>query len=469
MVKKLADDVAIKRGHWIAKNRFYYENHYHFCRFLVPHNSTVLDLGCGIGDLLHELNPPKGLGIDISDTSISIAQQQHPGLKFLVGDIEDASLVKKLEGPFDIIVMSDIVGMLEDIATTFKSLHPLCSPDTRIIVSYYSQLWAPMLKLAEVFGMKQRQLPLNWLSSDDIRDLMDLADFEVVKREWRQLMPKNLYGIGPILNRCFGWLPGMRLFCLRNYLVARPKPTSQLAARSVSIIVPCKNERGNIESVVSRIPDFAEKVEIIFVEGHSEDGTLEEIKRVVSKYPSKNIRCFEQAGKGKGDAVRNGFANAHHEILMILDADLTVAPESLPQFYDALVSGKGEFVNGSRFVYPMEAGAMRFLNFLANRLFSSIFSWLLGQRLTDTLCGTKVLTKNHYNKIAANRSYFGEFDPFGDYDLLLGASKLNLKMVEIPVRYGARNYGETQIARFRDGWKLVKMVVFACRKLKTFC
>jgi glycosyltransferase involved in cell wall biosynthesis len=235
---------------------------------------------------------------------------------------------------------------------------------------------------------------------------------------------------------------------------------------SATVVVPCRNEEGNIEAAVQRIPRFCEDLEIVFVEGNSQDNTLAEIERVIRGYPSLDIKLLVQEGVGKGDAVRKGFAHARGDILMILDADLTMPPEELPKFYEAIASGKGEFINGSRLVYPMEGQAMKFLNFWANRVFALLFTWLLNQRYTDTLCGTKVLKKSFYRKIEANRAYFGEFDPFGDFDLIFGAAKLNLKTVEIPIRYADREYGETQISRFRHGWLLVKMVIFAFRKLK---
>jgi glycosyltransferase involved in cell wall biosynthesis len=235
---------------------------------------------------------------------------------------------------------------------------------------------------------------------------------------------------------------------------------------STTVVIPCRNEKGNIENAVIRLPQFCEDLEIIYVEGNSQDGTLDEINRVISAYPDKDIKVLVQDGLGKGDAVRKGFNHAHGDILMILDADLTVPPEDLTKFYKAITTGKGEYINGTRLVYPMDDQAMRFLNFWANRTFSIIFTWLLNQRLTDTLCGTKVLTKKNYDKIVDNRSYFGDFDPFGDFDLIFGATKLNLKMVEVPIRYTARSYGETQISRFRHGLLLLKMVVFAYKKLK---
>jgi len=237
---------------------------------------------------------------------------------------------------------------------------------------------------------------------------------------------------------------------------------------SCTVVIPARNERGNIKAAIERMPRFCDDLEILFVEGHSKDGTRDEIRRVIAAYPDRDIKLAVQDGVGKGDAVHKGFAEAKGELLMILDADLTVPPEALPKFYQVLISGKGEFINGTRLVYPMEQGAMRRLNLFGNLFFSTVFSWLLNQRFTDTLCGTKVLTKAHYQRIAANRSYFGDFDPFGDFDLLFGAAKLNLKLIEVPIRYGERSYGTTQIARFRHGLMLLRMVLFAFRKLKAF-
>jgi glycosyltransferase involved in cell wall biosynthesis len=206
--------------------------------------------------------------------------------------------------------------------------------------------------------------------------------------------------------------------------------------------------------------------EIIFVEGNSTDDTYATIEREIAKHPERNCRLMKQPGKGKGDAVRVAFDAAKGDILMILDADITVPPEDLPRFFDVLVSNRGEFVNGVRLVYPMDEDAMRFLNLLGNKAFSLAFSWLLGQKIRDTLCGTKVVWTSQYKRIAANRAYFGDFDPFGDFDLLFGAAKLNLKIVEIPIRYQARQYGETNIQRWRHGVLLLRMVIFAARRIK---
>ena len=319
--------------------------------------------------------------------------------------------------------------------------------------------------LGEKTGLKMPNPQQSWLAPDDLRNLMALTNFRVVKTERRLLWPFYIPLLSGLINH-LGSLPGINAACLANYMVARPLAASQTQAASTTIVIPCRNERGNIADAISRMPAFGSHQEIIFVDGHSQDGTVDEIKRVMAANPNHDIKLMIQEGRGKGDAVRMGFAAAHGDILMILDADLTVPPEDLPRFYQAMVQNKAEFLNGSRLVYPMEDQAMRLLNLLANKIFAMTFSWLLGQRLKDTLCGTKVLWRKDYEKLAANRTYFGDFDPFGDFDLLFGASKMNLQLLEIPIRYRARTYGETQISRFRHGLLLLRMVIYAWRKLK---
>jgi SAM-dependent methyltransferase len=461
------DDIAPKRGEWLKRNDYYYQEHYRYLRFLIPEGLRVLDLGCGVGDQLASLKPSLGVGVDISPATVDVARARFPEHDFVVGDIEDPDGLASLEGPFDVIILSDTIGYLEDCEETLRSLHRLCTPDTRIVISYFSRYWEPILSLAETFGLKMRQPSMNWLSTGDIANLLHLADFDIIKREWRSLSPVRLLGLGTIINRFIGTLPFTRRLSLRNYLVARPIPKPLEKPLSVTVLVPCRNEKGNIEQAVTRMPRFAEDMEILYVEGNSSDGTFEECERVREKYAGVwDIKTARQDGKGKGDAVRKGFDMARGDVLMILDADLTMPPEDLPKFYDALVSGKGEFINGSRLVYPMEDEAMRFLNWVANQMFSHLFSWLLNQRYTDTLCGTKVLRRSHYKRIAANRAYFGDFDPFGDFDLIFGAARLNLKVAEVPIRYANRTYGETQISRFSHGLLLIRMVVFAFFRLK---
>jgi SAM-dependent methyltransferase len=452
---------------WRKYNAAYHENDRNFMRFLIPPGKRVLELGCGRGDLLAALQPSHGVGVDFSPRTIERAKTLYPALNFILGDTEDPATLASIEGPFDYIVLADTIGLLEDIDGTLRLIHQLCSPSTRIIIAYYSHLWEPVLKAAEALGLRNRQPQVNYIATTDFLNLMDLADFEMIRQEQRQLLPRRLLGLGPLVNRYIAPLPGIRQLCLRTYIIGRPVRYFPDRKLSASILIPCRNERGNIENAILRMPRFGSSQEILFVEGNSSDGTFEECERVRDAYKdSWNIRVLKQDGKGKGDAVRKGFAAATGDVLMILDADLTMPPETLPKYHAVIESGKAEFVNGTRLIYPMEHEAMRPLNFIANRCFAYLFSYLVNTRMTDTLCGTKVLLRKDYEVLARERSYFGNFDPFGDFDLIFGAAKQNLKIIETPVHYKARTFGETQISRFRDGWLLLKMVWFAYRKLK---
>lgn len=467
--RNFSDSVASSRDDWISKNKGFHQADADFLNFLIPAESRVLELGCGTGWLLANLKTSHCTGVDFSEPMIKEASRKHPSLTFVLGDMEDAALVKKLKknGPFDYIILSDTIGTLDDILLTLNNVRGICSPETRLIVSHYSHVWQPVLKTAEMLGMKQSSGPdYNWLSMQNIGMFLDLCGFETIKGEQRQLIPKSLFGLGDFVNRWIAPLPFLRALCVRNYTVARLAKARRKKTNSVSVIVPARNERGNIEPAVTRLPDFGVPVEIIFVEGHSSDNSWEEILRVKKAYPNKDIKAFQQPGKGKGDAVHFAFQKASNDILMILDGDLTVAPEDLPKFHRAIADGHCEFVNGTRLIYPMNEGAMRFLNYLANRTFARIFSFLLNQSFSDTLCGTKVMYTDDYHKILRDKAYFGDFDPFGDFDFIFGAAKQNLKILEIPVRYHAREYGETQISRFRHGFMLLKMVIYAFRKLK---
>ena len=456
------DTQAETRAYWKKKNWYYHKSIEDLVTFMVPGGERVLEIGSGTGDLLFATNPKRGVGIDINPSMIKIAGERYPSLEWRVMDAAEISLKER----FDYVILSDVLGLFDDVEDVLQKLGSLSHSRTRVIVTYYNYLWEPLVRLAESFGLKSKQPLQHWLSEKDIANLLYLSGFEVVKQGKKMMMPFYIPLLSQWINRFFANVPFINRFCLVQYLVARPATTT-FQEHTVSIIIPARNEKGNIESAITRLPKFGVSQELIFVEGHSTDGTLPEIERVVKKHSgTKRVSFAVQGGKGKGDAVRKGFSMATGEILMILDADLTVPPEDLPKFYKAMSCGRGEFINGSRLVYPMEKQAMRFLNALANKFFSLVFSWFLGQHIKDTLCGTKVLFRADYERIARGRPYFGDFDPFGDFDLLLGAAKLNLKIVDLPIHYRERTYGSTNISRFRHGWLLLKMCLFAARKLK---
>jgi ubiquinone/menaquinone biosynthesis C-methylase UbiE len=444
--------------------RYYHEQVRQIYRYLVSPGQRVLEIGCGAGDLLAAVNPSVGVGVDFSSEALRQARARHPDLRFVQADAQSF----ELDETFDVILLSDLVNDLWDVQALFACLHSVATPRTRVVLNFFSRLWQVPLSLVRHLGLGRPMLPENWLSVEDVTNLLHLADFEVL-RSWGEIIfPMRLPVFDSIANRFLARLPIFRSLALTSFVVARPCPREEPAAPRVSVIVPARNEAGNIAKILRRTPELGAETELVFVEGHSRDDTFETIEREISRHPHKRCVRLRQSGIGKGDAVREGFAAASGDVLVILDADLTVAPEDLPGFVRALISGKGDFINGVRLVYPMEKRAMRPLNHLGNKFFSMAFSWLLGQPVKDTLCGTKVLWKRDYEKIAANRSYFGDFDPFGDFDLLFGAAKQNLKVVDLPIRYRERTYGTTNIQRWRHGWLLLKMVAFGARRMKFF-
>jgi len=457
------DHYAPKVKEWRRRNAGYHQGISSLMRFYVPENLRVLEIGSGTGDLLAETHPRRGVGTDISGEMVRLARQNYPNLEFHQMAAERLDLNGE---KFDYIILSDLTSFLFDIRLVFERLRTVCHPGTRIILNWYSRAWQPILTAAEKLGLKYPQPLLNWTTVEDIVNLLYLADFEVVQKRPHILFPKRFPILARLANRYLAHIPGFRWTCLTNWIVARPLRLSQTALRpTVSVICPCRNEAGNIPQIVDRLPSMGEHTELIFVEGHSKDDTLDACRRAASANPQKDITVLVQEGRGKGDAVRLGFSRAKGDILMILDADISVAPEDLVNFYNVLVSGKGEFVNGCRLVYTMDPKAMRFLNLLGNRFFALLLSKLIGQPIKDSLCGTKVLWKAKYEELARGRSYFGDVDPFGDFDLLFGAAKLNLKIVEVSIRYRQRIYGSTNINRFSDGMLLLRMSAKAAAKL----
>jgi hypothetical protein len=377
----------------------------------------------------------------------------------------DAYALKLNPQSFDYIILSELVNDLWDVQELLQDLRPYCTARTRIVFNFVSHAWNLPLSTARSLHFAQPNLAQNWLTKTDLENLLEISGYETLKT-WREIiLPIYIPWLSKTCNRYLAKIWPLELFDTTNFAVARlqAQPTE---SASVSIIVAARNEAGHIAELLRRIPTMGLKTEIIFVEGNSTDNTFEIIEEEIRKYPHRDCKLIKQTGRGKGNAVREGFQIASGDILMILDADITVPPEDLPRFYDVLVNGYGEFVNGVRLVYPMQDEAMRFFNLLGNKFFSWAFTWLLGQPIRDTLCGTKVLWRADYEKIAKNRSYFGDFDPFGDFDLLFGAARLNLKIEEVPIRYAARQYGETNISRWKHGWLLLKMVLFAARRIK---
>jgi SAM-dependent methyltransferase len=448
---------------------YYWNEIISYVGYFSHEDSSVLEIGCGSGDLLAGISGKNKTGIDSSAGYINWANEKHSasGIRFLVMDANEITLDEK----FDLIVISNLIGFVDDIQHVFGEVKKCCHANTKVIVQYYNSFWEPLIKFSEMVGLKPRTPTQNWLSTRDINNLLYISGFDVYRNSKRLIFPFYFPVLSFIFNKYLAKFPFFRFFSLNIYSFAKPlpetHPESYAQKFSTTVVIPARNESGNIENAILRMPVFGKHVEIIFIEGNSTDDTWLKIREIQQKYKdTHDIKIGQQKGKGKADAVREGYKMATGDILMILDADLTVPPEDLPKFYNAIASGMGDFINGTRLVYPMDKEAMRFLNYLGNHFFSWAFTWLLEQRFKDTLCGTKVMFRHDYLKLIRNRKYFGEFDPFGDFDLLFGAHKLNLKIVEVPIRYRERTYGSTNISRFKHGVILLRMCAFASRKCK---
>lgn len=468
-IKSYFTSLAPSWARYRIHRAYYWRQITRFVSFYMNPAQSVLEIGCAAGDLIAGVPGARKVGVDFCPELIAQARVAHPDVEFHVMEAEDMRLDEK----FDVIILSNLVGYLDDVEVVLDQVARLCHRQTRVVITSYNKMWEPLISFAELVGIKRKGPEQNWLSKDDVANLLSLTGFETYRTNSCMLMPFNVPLLAPLLNRIVSHLPLMGYLSLNDYIFARPAPEDMQASDewrtrySVSVVIPARNESGNIRAAVERVPDMGRHTEIIFVEGNSTDDTWDEINRVAAEYQGRrDIKVARQDGRGKGDAVRKGYGIATGDMLMILDADLTVPPEDLPKFYRAIATGRGEFINGVRLVYPMEKGSMRMLNTLGNHFFSSLFSWILETPIKDTLCGTKVMFRKDYLRLAQGRSFFGDFDPFGDFDLLFGAHKLNLRMVDLPIRYRERKYGTTNISRFRHGLLLLKMSAFAATKIR---
>ena len=466
-IRNFYNKIATRRNKWLKRNRYYHKSLLRYYKTIIPENATVLELGCGTGNLIGNLSPSYGIGVDISDEMVKIAKEKYPSVEFICQDIEKLSLDKK----FDYIVISGTLGTVENIQLLLRNVMLNAYSDTRIIVDFYNPLWNPVIRLGQKIGLKMPEIIKNWLSVDDIANFLYISGYQVIRRKFLLLFPKNIPLLSYILNRFIGKLPLLRRLSFNQIVVARPdKPPENSENLSSSVVITCRDEEGNIEGLVTRIPEMGKNTEIIFVEGHSKDNTVGKIKEMIKKYPGKDIRLLKQKGIGQGDAFRYGYDEAKGDLVIWLEADLTTPPEEAYQFWETFITGKGEYINGSRFIYKMERSAMPLLNFLGNRFFGILFTILLKQRFTDTLCGFKAISKKNYLKIRKQIDYFGDFDPFGDFELIFGAIKNNLKVADIPVHYRPRGYGESKaygssfFSFAKHGFLLIRMSWIAFKK-----
>lgn len=455
---------AARKLAWFrTRYRFYHERKREYVRFIIPPGESVLVLGCEDGELLAALQPSRGVGIDASSAYRDLARERFPEHEYL----ESLAAISSTRQTFEYVVIDDIAGESDDLFSLLQGIARLCTPTSRLVIVQHNYLWGPVFRLAEWLGIKRRERDQFWLSIGDLRVFLDGAGFETINVTPKMFCPVRLLGLGPAINWVAGLVPFVHRLASMEILIARRVLHDRHPERkTASIILTVRDELGNIEPMVRQIPDVGAGTEIIFVEGHSTDGTRAEVERVAKQYPGKNVRLLVQDGIGQGDAIHKGFSEASGDVIILLEADQTSPAEDVLKAFDIVAGGRADYVNGSRFIYPRGKGAMPLRKILGNWMFAIWFTWFLGQRTSDVLCGLKAIDRRQFQRLSKNWGSLGLFDPFGDFELIFGAARLGLKICEVPTRYTVRQYGEPKSRFLKHGWMLTRMALRATRVFK---
>ena len=437
------------------RNAYYHRAQRALFRTYVIPGMSVLELGCATGDLLAALRPGRGVGVDLSPRMVEKARRKYPAMEFFEAD---ATFFETAER-FDFIVINNLLEYVENIQGLFRNCRQLLKPRGRLLVSTTNPMWTPVLRFGERRRLCTPDTRRNFVTGQDAANLLGLNGFEVVNLMRRTLLPKKIPLVTSLVNLVAAQTPVLRRLCMTEFLVSRPMAAAPEEAYSVSVVVPCYNEAGNIEECVRRVPRMGSHTEVIVVDDGSKDGTADLVKPELN--PAVEVRCLSyQPNCGKLHAVRTGFDAARGDILMILDADMAVPPEDLPSFYQPLREGIADFINGTRLIYPLATGSMKLQNFFGNKLFGVLVSWLTGIHLSDTLCGTKAFFREDY------RNFQMGYDPWGDFDLLFGAAQRTCKILEVPIHYQERRAGQSKMKAIRHTLALLKACWFGFWRVK---
>jgi len=441
---------------WLRRNEFYHRCVQSLYKSVIPAGSSVLEVGCASGELLQSVKPSCGVGIDISENMVSLARQKYPDLTFISADI-DTLPPGELNMKFDRIILSNLVDYLSDIVGTLARVKEFINDYGLIILTTENPLWQPLMKLGSKLKLRMPDCPRNYVMLRDLKNIAELADFEVIKMGFEFLVPLRIPFLSSAINSIVAEIPFLRKMCLLQYIVMRHRKRRQ--PLSCSVIIPCHNEADNIAECIQSVPPMGTFTEIIVVDDGSTDDTKLKVEAIMKNDGRVRLISHEQR-RGKGYAVRSGGEAAQADVIMILDADMSVPPEELPRFFEPIQAGRADFVNGTRMIYPMKGQAMRTLNYLGNKFFSLILSWLMEQHISDTLCGTKACLKKDYLKIRMGRC------AWGDFDLLFGIARLRKKIVEMPVHYQERVAGKSKMRVLKHGLLLMRMCFVGLYELK---
>jgi hypothetical protein len=401
------------------------------------------------------MKPQRGVGIDISKEMIALASEKYPQYAFIHSPIETLHL----DETFDYIIMVDVVDHVYDVMEVFQNLYRFCKPTTRIILTTINPWWDPILTFMEKIGAKMPEGPHNFIEKGNLRRIFEMMDFVVSYSGFMLLFPKRIPLLSYLANSLGVRIWGVNRLSCAQYMIIQPTAKNENdLGLGCSVIIPCYNEQDNIEEAIRRVPAMGKATEIIVVNDGGRDNTVQKVKDLQSEFPNLKLVDYSP-NHGKGYAVRRGFEAAMHEIIMILDADISTPPEELPRFFEPLNKGICQFVNGTRMVYPMQDQAMRIFNLFGNKLFGYIMSFITQQNLTDTLCGTKALYKSDLKRIRWG------LDKWGDFDLLFAAARMGSKITEVPVHYMSRKSGESKMKTFRHSAHLLMACFKGFREL----
>jgi len=450
------NSIAPEWDMWRSRNRFYHEYIKDLVGGAVVPDASVLDIGCGTGDVLNFVGPRTGVGLNVADRLTRLARQKYPNLQFHTVDADAVSLSDGFRPEY--VISVNLLDHTYDVFELLASVRECVTERTLIVITTSNPLWAPLLWLASRIGRRSRESTRNFITNRDISSILRVLGFDVVEAALALPVPVRIPLLSSVLNAALPDLPVLRYASSTQYVAARPRiPREPL---SVSVVVPCFNEEGNVRACAERVPDMGAATEIIFVDDGSADGTRAAVLAAMEEDPRVRLIAYN-ANHGKANAVRAGFDAAQNDVLMILDADMTVAPEDLPKFLAPLQGGTAEFVNGTRLVYPIEGHAMPTVNFVGNKAFCLLISWVLRQRVSDTLCGTKALLRRDYRSMPLSGS-----DRWGDFDLLFGAARQKLRILEIPIHYRERAAGESKMNVRRDGPRFLRASLAGWRMLR---
>jgi len=330
----------------------------------------------------------------------------------------------------------------------FDKLDSSLNEEAKVIVSYYSKIWKPFFFIFSLFGLIRNYKNSLFFSKDTLEIFLRTGNFEISKKIPNYFIPFNIPIINKFLSILINFLPFLDNLSVTKVFYLRKKNYKKRQNKKISLIIPCKNEQGNILNIVTDAKkELIIPYEIIFVDDKSSDNTFQIIIDCKKKFSDVDIQVTKGPGKGKSLAVNEGIKIATGYYSIIFDADMTVNMKDINVFYNAISNGNADIINGSRLVYKPYTGAMRYLNFLGNKFFSKLSSFITGELITDTLCGSKCfITKDFkiFNEFKDNNNIN---DIWGDFNILYSSNFYGLKCIDLPVRYYERVEGETKMKK----------------------